>query len=69
MFRHLQKNSSSDSGVNSHKINSTFPKIGGSLNPVRVFDVCLEMGMLFLTSELANKAEITILSARDTTRA
>ena len=24
--------------------------------------------MLFLTSELANKAEITILSARDTTR-
>ena len=25
--------------------------------------------MLFLTSELANKAEITILSARDTTRA
>ena len=25
--------------------------------------------MLFLTSELANEAEITILSARDTTRA
>ena len=25
--------------------------------------------MLFLTSDLANKAEITILSARDTTRA
>ena len=25
--------------------------------------------MLFLTSELANKAEITILSVRDTTRA
>ena len=25
--------------------------------------------MLFLTSELANKTEITILSARDTTRA
>ena len=25
--------------------------------------------MLFLTSELANKAEMTILSARDTTRA
>ena len=25
--------------------------------------------MLFLTSEQANKAEITILSARDTTRA
>ena len=27
------------------------------------------MKMLFLTSKLANKAEITILSARDTTRA
>ena len=27
------------------------------------------MKMLFRTSELANKAEITILSARDTTRA
>ena len=34
-----------------------------------LFVVELRQNILFLTSELANKAEIYILSARDTTRA
>ena len=43
----------------------------GRLLSIRVFsaDGHYLNNMLFLTSELANKAEITILSARDTTRA
>jgi len=36
---------------------------------VLLFVVEWRQNMLFRTSELANKAEITILSARDTTRA
>ena len=36
---------------------------------VLLFVVEWRQNMLFPTSELANKAEITILSARDTTRA
>jgi len=41
----------------------------GFSDAVLLFVVEWRQIMLFLTSELANKAEITILSARDTTRA